>query len=203
MIKIRKEKYGCVFLYIKFNPKGSYYNFLSYSRMPKKSRKINIKGGGIWDSLSDAWNSLTYSVKDGANTVIDKTKEFGSELSNDARNIAGNVVSGANDVVSSAKSMGSSALSSAESGASSVVSSIESGVANVENDIGITGGKKGRRTRSKRGGYKDSYSTTNLAFSAAPYKGTQTAQTHQWVGGKSKRRKNRKHGKKSNRRYKK
>lgn len=171
--------------------------------MPKKSRKINIKGGGIWESLSDAWNSLTYSVKDGANTVIDKTKEFGSELSSDARSIAGNVVSGASNVVSSAKSMGSSALSSAESGASSVVSSVESGISNIEEKVGITGGKKGRRTRSKRGGYRDNYSTTNLAFHAAPYKGTQTAQAHQWVGGKSKRRKNKKHGKNSSRRYKK
>ena len=172
--------------------------------MPKKSRKINIKGGGIWESLTDAWNSLTYSVKDGANTVIYKTKEFGSELSNDAKNIAGNVVTGANDMVNSAKSIGSSALSSAESGASSVVSSIETGIENVEKDIGITGGKKGRKTRSKRGGYKDNYSTTNLAFHASPYKGTQTAQVHKWVGGKSKRRKNKnKHGKKLSRRYKK
>lgn len=170
--------------------------------MPKKSRK-NIKGGGIWESLSDAWNSLTYSVKDGANTVIDKTKEFGSEISNDARSITGNVISGANEMVTSAKNMGSSALSSVESGASSAVSSVEAGVSNIERDIGITGGKMGRKTRSKRGGYKDNYSTTNLAFSAAPFKGTPTAQVHKWVGGKSKRRKNKKNGKKSSRRYKK
>jgi len=171
--------------------------------MPKKTRKINMKGGGIWESLSDAWKSLTYSVKDGANKVVDKTKEFGIEMTNDAKSIAGNVVTGANDMVISAKNMGTSLVNSAESGASSAVSSVESGLADVEHKIGITGGKKGFKTRSRRGGVGANYSTTNLAFYAAPYKEGVTAQPQNWVGGKSKRRKNKKHGRKSNRRYKK
>ena len=63
-----------------------------------------------------------------------------------------------------------------------------------------TGGKKTRRRNSlrkhKRGGsFRDNISLTNLASHAAPFSGN-TAQPHNWVGGKTKRsRKSRKHTK--------
>jgi hypothetical protein len=53
-----------------------------------------------------------------------------------------------------------------------------------------TYGGRTRRHRMK-GGFKDNTSTTGLAVHAAPFSGP-TAQPHNWVGGKTKRR-NRKH----------
>jgi hypothetical protein len=49
-----------------------------------------------------------------------------------------------------------------------------------------SGGKK-RRSRGKRGGYSANTPLNNIASSASPYKGVETAQPHNWVGGKSKR----------------
>ena len=47
----------------------------------------------------------------------------------------------------------------------------------------------GRRTRRRRmrGGFRDNMSTTNLASHAAPFSGS-TAQPHNWVGGRTRRR---------------
>lgn len=49
---------------------------------------------------------------------------------------------------------------------------------------GYTGGKN--KTRRMKGGFKDNTSTSGLATHAAPFSG-ETAQPHNWVGGKSKR----------------
>jgi hypothetical protein len=49
-----------------------------------------------------------------------------------------------------------------------------------------SGGKK-KRSRGKRGGYSANTPLNNIASSASPYKGVETAQPHNWVGGKSKR----------------
>jgi len=67
-----------------------------------------------------------------------------------------------------------------------------------------TGGKKTRRRHSnikyKRGGsYMDNNSLTNLASNASPFSGN-TAQPHNWVGGKTNRRRSRKSGKQTKRR---
>jgi hypothetical protein len=65
-----------------------------------------------------------------------------------------------------------------------------------------TGGKKTRRRRTQRknkrgGSFRDNVSLTNLASQAAPFSGN-TAQPHNWVGGKTKRsRKSRKHTKRT------
>jgi len=67
-----------------------------------------------------------------------------------------------------------------------------------------TGGKKTKRRNSnrkyKRGGsYRDNTSLTNLASNAAPFSGN-TAQPHNWVGGKTNRRRGRKSVKQTKRR---
>jgi hypothetical protein len=53
------------------------------------------------------------------------------------------------------------------------------------------GGKT--RTRRIRGGYRDNISSTNLAADAAPFSGP-TAQPHNWVGGKTRRKGSRRRG---------
>ena len=62
---------------------------------------------------------------------------------------------------------------------------------------GYMGGKTKRRRM--RGGFKDNTPTTGLANHAAPFSG-KTAQPHNWVGGKTKRRKHR-HSKSYRRRH--
>jgi hypothetical protein len=62
---------------------------------------------------------------------------------------------------------------------------------------GYMGGKTKRRRM--RGGFKDNTPTTGLANHAAPFSG-KTAQPHNWVGGKTKRRKHR-HSKSCRRRH--
>jgi hypothetical protein len=62
---------------------------------------------------------------------------------------------------------------------------------------GYMGGKTKRRRM--RGGFKDNTPTTGLANLAAPFSG-KTAQPHNWVGGKTKRRKHR-HSKSCRRRH--
>ena len=62
---------------------------------------------------------------------------------------------------------------------------------------GYMGGKTKRRRM--RGGFKDNTPTTGLANHAAPFSG-KTAEPHNWVGGKTKRRKHR-HSKSYRRRH--
>jgi hypothetical protein len=52
------------------------------------------------------------------------------------------------------------------------------------------GGRRTRRHRKMRGGFKDNTPITGLAASASPISDIKTAQPHNWVGG---RRKTRKH----------
>ena len=54
------------------------------------------------------------------------------------------------------------------------------------------GGKKRYTRRGKRGGaFSPNMSQTNLAASASPVSGIQTVKAQTWVGGKTKRRRNR------------
>ena len=62
------------------------------------------------------------------------------------------------------------------------------------------GGKHSRRRRLMRGGFKDNTPTTGVASHAAPISGVSTANAHNWVGGRTRRR-GRKGGK-SHRRHK-
>jgi hypothetical protein len=62
------------------------------------------------------------------------------------------------------------------------------------------GGKHSRRIRRMRGGFKDNTPTTGLATHAAPISGVSTANAHNWVGGKTRRRGRK--GCKSHRRHK-
>jgi len=62
------------------------------------------------------------------------------------------------------------------------------------------GGKHRKSKKHMKGGYHDNISKTGLAAHAAPFSG-QTAEPHNWVGGKTKRR--HKKGGKSRRHHKK
>jgi hypothetical protein len=57
------------------------------------------------------------------------------------------------------------------------------------------GGKKGKRRRSMRGGYSDNISLNNLASTAEPISGVPTASAHQYVGGRTRRRRRHRHNK--------
>jgi hypothetical protein len=59
----------------------------------------------------------------------------------------------------------------------------------------------GRRRRRHRGGYSSNTSLTNLASTASPYSGSQTAQPHNWVGGRSRKRRRHSHRRRSHRRH--
>ena len=51
------------------------------------------------------------------------------------------------------------------------------------------GGSRRKRTRRRlKGGYKPSHSINNIAATAAPIHGLQTARAHSWVGGRRKKR---------------
>jgi len=56
------------------------------------------------------------------------------------------------------------------------------------------GGRK-RRSRAKRGGYSANSPTTGIAFYASPVSDIKNAQPHNWVGGRTKRRRKHKHSK--------
>lgn len=53
----------------------------------------------------------------------------------------------------------------------------------------ITGG---RRRRKRRGGTRGYTSLTNIASTASPVRGMYTAKAHNWVGGKTRRRRSKK-----------
>jgi hypothetical protein len=64
------------------------------------------------------------------------------------------------------------------------------------------GGKRRRTKRSKRGGnYSPNISQTNLASSASPISGIQTAKALTWVGGKTRRRNSRRNKSRKHRRH--
>lgn len=54
------------------------------------------------------------------------------------------------------------------------------------------GGKR-KRSRKMRGGFSDNTPTTGLAAHASPISGIKSAQPHNWVGGKTKKRRGGKH----------
>jgi len=58
---------------------------------------------------------------------------------------------------------------------------------NTSTPITSYGGKKKRNTKKYKGGYKNNISITNLASHSASFSNGKTAQPHNWVGGKSKK----------------
>jgi hypothetical protein len=50
------------------------------------------------------------------------------------------------------------------------------------------GGKRSRRRRNISGGFKDNTPTTGIAVNASSVSGIKTAQPHNWVGGRTRRR---------------
>ena len=89
--------------------------------------------------------------------------------------------------------------SSLSEGASSMWSKTKNATSGLTNSTASTssyqapmststyGGRHTRRRRHMRGGYKDNTPTTGLAAHAASFSG-KTAQPHNWVGGRTKRR---------------
>ena len=153
--------------------------------MHKKHRttRKNMKGAGWFDNM---W----YSLKQGTSDFWNKTKNATSGLT------------------SSFSTTSPTNYSSSTNGYQQMSTPYQTQgptnyQANYGNQTSINqgfGGKRGTtRKRHLRGGYTDNTPTTGLAITAAPFSGP-TAQPHNWIGGKS-RRKNK--GKKMNtrRRY--
>jgi len=129
--------------------------------MPKhRHRRRTMKGGGIFDTLSN-WGS---SLNQGASSLWEKTKQATSSAT---AGLTGSTSTPTPVVTSTTQPMTTSTF----------------------------GGRT--RRRRMRGGYKDNTPTTGLAANAAPFSGP-TAQPHNWVGGKTRRRRG---GKKGSRKH--
>ena len=135
--------------------------------MPRKHKKTR-GGNGIVDSLGQTFSNLTSSVSRGV-------KDAWSKLSNSNQNTSSYQPPIQNN---------------------SYQSSQPPQYQPTTNFGGTKTKRRNRHRKNKRGGsFRDNVSLTNLASHAAPFSGN-TAQPHNWVGGKTKRsRKSRKHTK--------
>jgi hypothetical protein len=129
--------------------------------MPRGYKKM--KGGifGFGDSTSTTTSGS--SMFDSLGSTL---SGWGSTLSQDSSNLWNKTKNAASGLTSGLTSNGSSTTYGTP-----------------------TGGRKRTRRRHMRGGnFKDNTPTTGLAAHASPISGVKTAQPHNWVGGKTKRR---------------
>jgi hypothetical protein len=130
--------------------------------MPRGYKKM--KGGlfGFGDSTSTTSGSSMFG------SLGSTLSGWGSTLSQDSSNLWNKTKNAASGLTSGLTSYGSS----------------------TPTTYGTpTGGRKKTRRRHMRGGnFKDNTPTTGLAAHASPISGVNTAQPHNWVGGKTKRR---------------
>ena len=139
--------------------------------MPKRNKSRRMKGGfleSLSNSLSSGWNSLSQ----GASSVWDKTKN-------------------------AASSAYSSATSPSTPTPSTPTPATPTPAAPIPPPApmpspALAGGKK-RKSKKMRGGYASNTPLTGLAASASPISGIKTAQPHNWVGGRTKRRRTKCH----------
>ena len=138
--------------------------------MPKKHTKRNFKGGYL--DISKSLTDLGTSIKNGASNMWSKTKNEFSKLT--SSNTQANSYQPTNPQVNPYQPT------------SPQVNSYQP----TSSYGGSKRRKSGRFRKSRRmkGGYKDSISINNLASTAAPVHGLQTARAHNWVGGRKKRR---------------
>ena len=143
--------------------------------MPRRHRKMR-KGGflGIGESSSTEYNSSSDS---GSGSGI--FGSVGSTLSGWGSSIS--------DTASSAWNKTKSATSGAYDSATGTTPSTT-----YPSTTSTLGGKR-KRSRKMRGGFSDNTPTTGLAAHASPISGIKSAQPHNWVGGKTKKRRGGKH----------
>jgi hypothetical protein len=137
--------------------------------MPRKHKKL---GGGIFDSLGQTLSNLTNSISQGTQTLVNKAKQ----------SLSSNQYQPSNSSYASTPSYAST-------------TSYQTPTNNYgSTNYGGTKPKTRRRNshrKHKRGGsFRDNISLTNLASHAAPFSGN-TAQPHNWVGGRTRRHRNR------------
>lgn len=137
--------------------------------MPRKNKKSG-GGNGIVDTLGQTFSNLTTSISKGV-------KNAWSKLSNSPQNTP---------------------YQYQPTTQSNTYQSQPPPYQPTTNFGGTKTKRRNRHRKNKRGGsFKDNMSLTNLASHAAPFSGN-TAQPHNWVGGKTNRR--RKSGKHTKRR---
>lgn len=127
-----------------------------------RRHKRRTMKGGFWDSLTQGFNS-----------AWEKTKKATSDAYSSA--------TGSTTSAPVSSSPPPAPVSSSSPPATTSTTSTTS--------TGYIGGRS--RRRRMRGGFKDNTPTTGLAKHAAPFSGP-TAQPHNWVGGRTRRR-HRKH----------
>ena len=146
--------------------------------MPRRNRHKTMKGGFLED-ISNTLSGWGSSLSEGASSVWQKTKDATS-------NITGTTSSSSTYMPTS------------------MYTSTTPTPTPTPMSTSTYGGKRYRKLRQTkrrkmRGGFEDNTPTTGLAVHAAPFSGP-TAEPHNWVGGKTKRRNNK--SRKSRRNYK-
>jgi hypothetical protein len=136
--------------------------------MPKRHRhrhrhRNRTMKGGVLDNLSNTLSSWGSSLSQGASNIWEKAKNATSGLTNSTpyTNSYSN---------NSYQSPQTNSYQPAPMSSSSY------------------GGKHSRRRRHMRGGFKDNTPTTGIAVNAEPVSNSKTAQPHNWVGGRTRRR---------------
>ena len=136
--------------------------------MPRTHRRKTMKGGFL-ESLTNTLSGWGSSLSQGASGMWSKTKSATSSLT------------------------GSTPTSyTTNSYQQSPANSYQQSPANSyqQSPMGSStfGGKRSRRRRNISGGFKDNTPTTGIAVNASSVSGIKTAQPHNWVGGRTRRR---------------
>lgn len=134
--------------------------------MPKRDKSRRMKGGFL-ESLSNTLSSGWNSVSQGASSAWDKTKNAASSAYLSA--------------TSPATPIPATPIPAAPIPPPAPIPSSP-----------LAGGKK-RKSKKMRGGYASNTTLTGLSASASPISGIKTAQPHNWVGGRTKRRRTKCH----------
>jgi hypothetical protein len=149
--------------------------------MPRKHRKMK---GGFLESLtgdiSSGWNSLSQS----ATNAYNKSKQFITSASPTTTSFSpqsGLTTGGRKKRTKRYRGGDSENLAPYDDSQTPYKNSMTSPT---------TGGRR-KRTKRYRGGFNDNTPITGLASTAAPISGINSAQPHNWVGGKTKKRSHR------------
>ena len=128
--------------------------------MPRTHRRKTMKGGFL-ESLTNTLSGWGSSLSQGASGMWSKTKSATSSLT------------GSTPTSYTTNSYQQSPANSYQ-----------------QSPMGSStfGGKRSRRRRNISGGFKDNTPTTGIAVNASSVSGIKTAQPHNWVGGRTRRR---------------
>ena len=149
--------------------------------MPKRHRKMK-KGGflGFGESSSSNSGSTNYGSSD-SSSGSSMFGSIGSTLSGWGSSIS----EGASNAWNKTKSATTGAYDSVtgSTGATGSTGTYDSSTSYVS----PTGGRR-KKSRKMRGGFSDNTPTTGLAAHASPISDIKSAQAHNWVGGKTRKR---------------